>query len=275
MKEATTAGREFVLRWPLCDPDSSGGARSGVLCARPFGHRAEDLDVDLLHAPVPSALTALFARCLRGDGGSELSESELWRWTVTRRMQALLAVASASGGTRRETAVVCPEPECRQTMQIELDLRAFRRSCDDETFRFSPDGAAEFVFRLPNGLDQLRFVQELDDDPLRLVPELIASGDLQAFRPEWLPLLEAELEERDPFTVLELSATCPGCGASNSHHFDLEAFLLRDLARKQTALLEAIHRIARAYHWSEREILALPPHRRDYYLGRIDREVLQ
>jgi hypothetical protein len=37
-------------------------------------------------------------------------------------------------------------------------------------------------------------------------------------------------------------------------------------------LLDAVHQLARAYHWSEREILALPRERRRQYLARVREE---
>ena len=45
----------------------------------------------------------------------------------------------------------------------------------------------------------------------------------------------------------------------------------RELRVAARRILREVDSIARVYHWSEGEILALPRERRQYYLSRIDR----
>ena len=52
---------------------------------------------------------------------------------------------------------------------------------------------------------------------------------------------------------------------------DLEATCLALLAAEQPRLIDDIHALARAYHWTEAEVLAVPPRRRRQYLDRIER----
>jgi hypothetical protein len=51
---------------------------------------------------------------------------------------------------------------------------------------------------------------------------------------------------------------------------DLEALALVRLRAVQRKLVDAVHRLALAYHWTETEILALPSWRRERYLALID-----
>ncbi len=70
--------------------------------------------------------------------------------------------------------------------------------------------------------------------------------------------------------TLQLSICCPVCNNDMKHEFDLEGHLLTILASEQKQLLNQIHHLASVYNWTEREILALTPKRRDYYLARIE-----
>jgi hypothetical protein len=64
-------------------------------------------------------------------------------------------------------------------------------------------------------------------------------------------------------TALRLTARCPACCESADVEFDLERHLLASAAARQARLLDTVHRLARAYHWSEREI-PLPRGRREH-----------
>lgn len=73
----------------------------------------------------------------------------------------------------------------------------------------------------------------------------------------------AELDpQADPFVDL----TCPACGHRWEAPVDIGMVLARDIDLAAGRLLIDIHDLARGYHWTEPEILALPPHRRAGYL---------
>ena len=48
---------------------------------------------------------------------------------------------------------------------------------------------------------------------------------------------------------------------------DLEMAGLEALFQEQTRVLDEIHLLARAYHWTESEVLAVSPQRRAFYLA--------
>jgi hypothetical protein len=74
------------------------------------------------------------------------------------------------------------------------------------------------------------------------------------------------MAEHDPQAELELDLSCPSCGAAFSVDLDAGTFLLQELDARGAQLLEDVHALAMHYHWSEPEILALPPRRRERYL---------
>jgi hypothetical protein len=71
-----------------------------------------------------------------------------------------------------------------------------------------------------------------------------------------------------PDVADELTLTCPSCGAATQARLDPLTFAFP--TRK--ALLAEVHQIARAYHWRESEILALPATRRRAYAAMIRAE---
>lgn len=81
--------------------------------------------------------------------------------------------------------------------------------------------------------------------------------------------LIAALEARAAGLALEIGTACTECGASMVLPFDVAAFLDAELGARAARLLDEVHEIASAYHWSERQILALPTPRRHDYLSRI------
>lgn len=71
-----------------------------------------------------------------------------------------------------------------------------------------------------------------------------------------------------PDVADQISLTCPSCHAPTEARLDPLTFAFPS----QKGLLREVHRIARAYHWRESEILALPASRRRAYAEMIRAE---
>ncbi len=67
----------------------------------------------------------------------------------------------------------------------------------------------------------------------------------------------------------EVEGRCPECGTPLLLYLDVQEFTLAELRDQARHVLDDIHLLARAYHWPESEILALPRVRRMYYAERI------
>jgi len=78
------------------------------------------------------------------------------------------------------------------------------------------------------------------------------------------------LSEADPQADIELALTCAACGHDWRTHFDIVRFLWAEIEHYGARVLRDVHRLARAYGWSERETLALSPRRRRRYLEMVD-----
>src|SRR5262249_2505885 len=131
--------------------------------------------------------------------------------------------------------------------------------------------------RLPRGVDQRQW-RAAAADAAAMATRLIESIDDAVPAPgwrvpqDWIGGVDAALARHDPHTVLELQTACPGCDGVNSVACGLEGAILRELRAAQRRLIDDVHGLAAAYHWSEASICSLPPWRRRAYLARIERE---
>jgi hypothetical protein len=78
--------------------------------------------------------------------------------------------------------------------------------------------------------------------------------------------VEQELEALDPAADILLEFNCPACAARWPEVFDIGEILWADIRRQAVRILSDVAELARIYHWSEREILAMPAGRRHFYL---------
>ena len=79
-------------------------------------------------------------------------------------------------------------------------------------------------------------------------------------------MLESRMAQADPQANIQLALGCPACGHSWLALFDIVGFFWREIDTWARRVLRDIHTLALAYGWSEAEILALSPWRRQFYL---------
>ncbi|HEX8262341.1 MAG TPA: hypothetical protein VF547_05650, partial [Allosphingosinicella sp.] len=75
------------------------------------------------------------------------------------------------------------------------------------------------------------------------------------------------LEALDPGADTTIEVPCPHCGREQELRLDPAAFVWEELAARAPRILRDVADLARAYHWSERDILAMPAARRAFYLA--------
>ncbi len=137
-----------------------------------------------------------------------------------------------------------------------------------------PDSSTEievdgFRFRLPTSRDLAMIADELD---LQAAARRLLEGCCVA-RPagdpvtaQWPARADAALEAADPLADPRLALSCPACGRHLDAVLDPGALLWDDVAAFARDLLGQVHALARAYGWTEPEVLALSPRRRAAYL---------
>ena len=78
------------------------------------------------------------------------------------------------------------------------------------------------------------------------------------------------LELADPAALIRFALACPGCAHQWSSAFDVGAAMWSEVQRAAETLLLEVDALARAYGWSEREVLCLSPARRAAYLQLVE-----
>lgn len=262
--------------WP--PPGGASAADAGCFLARAFGTALADLDTDFAAQPRALVVTALLAACLRDVDGNSFPTDALWNWSVAARLQGLLAIGCETAGARTTAVATCSRPGCGEHIELELALTDFALDPPAGIDWQTPHRQAARV-RLPSGSDQLAWFHHHragnTADPAWLARRLIVSLDAELpaetwpLPSSWLAALGTALADADPLTALTVAAHCPACATELAIAVDLEYLLLDLCRRRQRALLDDIHQLAGAYHWSEADIVALPAWRRARYLSRI------
>lgn len=257
------------------DRRNTGGGRFPPQGPR-FPAKPADLDIDF---SIPDRVR-LASMVVANSLGIETAD--VLGWNLNRRVGALAAIASVTFGDVLTWQVPCPSPACGQSMELELRLEPFLSALGSaETFEYRPAPGSCLTVRLPTGLDQQTW-STLTGPPqerfLAMASRLVESlnGSLPAagwqLPAEWLDGVEEQLSARDPFTISEADLECPSCGSRHTRELDIEKVILARFSQEQRRSMEDVHRLASVYHWSEAEVLALPPSRRTFYLHRAEAE---
>ena len=234
---------------------------------RPFGDRAADLELDL--AGVDAACDVLHA-CIEGAAPAREELAEL---SLGDRIAALLTLARSVDERPLESTMRCGSCGVQlETLLSPDELVAYHaRASADGCARAKLDDGSELLLRLPTVRDfeswreRAAGVEELARDLTldgRALPSPLPAA--------WAAAIERALGDADPLVDFRLAIDCPDCGAHGRYPLDLEALALERLRRAHGELLVTVHRLASAYHWSEREILSLPAARRRIYLSMIE-----
>jgi hypothetical protein len=203
------------------------------------------------------------------------SAEELARLPVGRRDALLLDLREAAFGSRLDCTVACPA--CGALLEFSCavsDLRSGDAGDPATPLRVHRDGY-QADFRLPTTHDLLA----VEPHPERAAAARsllarcldVARRDGAIVPAESLPddLVE-EIERRmasaDPQADTRVELSCPGCGHRWVAAFDIVSFLWSEVSAWATRTLGEVHGLARAYGWTEGEILRLSARRRRLYL---------
>jgi hypothetical protein len=181
---------------------------------------------------------------------------------LSARDRALLAVRARRFGD----AIRCRERCARCGEVLELDLTAAAIGLAPTTPAFPPAPCATLpdgtAIRAVTAADMAAAETASDAAAARaLLVALVAPGAADG------PEIDAALEALDPAADVEIALPCPACGDTTMRAFDAAQFVWREIAARVPRILREVAELARAFHWSERDILALPPSRRALYLA--------
>lgn len=222
-------------------------------------------------APAQRA-TAAVAVALPGRSRTELGELSLGA-----RDRLLLGLLGADTTAVIEGVIDCEA--CAEPIELTISCAQLLGSpppAQPEPFAY--DGW-RIRWRLPTG-DDLAAAGQLDDDtdlPAFLLARCVldVQGPTGPATVHDLPdtvrsRLIDTIDDWDPLTDIRLQAACPCCGAAQSVDLDVATLVWTEIATQATMLLHEVHTLARAYGWSQSEVLALSTRRRRAYVRLAD-----
>lgn len=191
------------------------------------------------------------------------------------RDAALLDLRTTLFGAWMDGVVRCPA--CAVEFDLPLDLTTLEQASPPAAaVRIEADGYAAFV-RPPASGDLSALDDRLPDTAFaealfKRCVDRPTQGDrpvaVEALPPSFRVAAAAELDARG-FESPSVDLTCGECGHGWRAPIDIARTLIGELEGWVGRLLDDVHRIASAYHWSERDILAMPMRRRLFYLEAI------
>jgi len=227
-------------------------------------------------APLSPAQRALL---MLSAGREDQAAREAGGLSVGRRDSRLLSLRVATFGSRMTGLADCPV--CATALEWSVDARDVGLSEDASpssqpyTLRL---GDWEVRFGLPTAQDlaDLPSGDGLEANRRRLlgacVIEALKGGkpvDAQELPYEFQSALSARMAELDPQAEIHMALHCPACGHDWMGVFDVATYLWAEMSVLAERLLREVHEMASAYGWSEADILAMRPGRREAYLEMI------
>jgi hypothetical protein len=217
------------------------------------------------------------ARALLAFACPELGDADLDRQPLGHRDRQLIRLREATFGTRLELRADCPR--CGDMLELELDTR------DLIVPDPSPRAAARLRrFDIAGRRLRLRPLTGADVAAALHAPAWDAARDVilrrccsdcdtglpadpDAFAEDDKAAIARRLERLDPQADLTLDVACFACGEGWRPLLDVAEVFWREIRTRAGLIVGDIHDLARAFHWTEAEILALSPKRRQTYLS--------
>lgn len=205
----------------------------------------------------------------------DVEEPAALAWlTLGSRDARLLELHAALGGRLLDAAAPCPA--CGELAEFSVDP-AELAAVEDRAADPGPIEADGFVVSW-RPLDSGDLAAATDaGDATSAESVLLSRCVLAATGPDGevtatdlpervLDALESALLAADPLSEVLAGVECPACGTEFVVDVDVAGFVWAELRARALALLREVHVLARAYGWTEREVLALGDRRRAAYL---------
>lgn len=195
--------------------------------------------------------------------------------SIGRRDRLLLELRVATFGPVLDCRARCPA--CDEPLSFSVAIAALTdalRTDPPPEIRFRHE-SFEVGARVPNCADLLAIGSDgtAHDLARRCLTSLRQDGvelDCAAAPSPLLDALDAELAASDAERPTALALICPACSHAWDHELDAARFVWAELDAWGSRVIDEVHRLASAYHWSEAEILRLGYRRRQRYLELVD-----
>ncbi|MGW2250055.1 hypothetical protein ACWCXH_07635 [Kitasatospora sp. NPDC001660] len=201
-------------------------------------------------------------------GGDPAAVADL---AVGRREELVLGLRVRCFGPGLPCAVTCPS--CRTELELDLTAQDVTPAPPDGE-RVVRAGGFELAFR-PVTTRDLLAVRGAPHAGARqallgrVLTSAVADGrpvGVDALPADVLEALAGALAAQDPQADVRLDLDCAECGHTWTSPFDASGYLWAELDAHARRLLHDVHTLATAYGWTEPDVLAVGPERRQLYL---------
>jgi len=219
--------------------------------------------------PVKRALVLLAGSC------SKMSLDELAKLSIGQRDSLLFRLRECTFGPQVVCLATCPV--CGERLELTFNIEDILVAPEvnpDEDLAVVVSGY-ELRFRLPNSLDLIAIVGSENTES---ACDLLLNRCILAIRHNGVQIAVDRLptevvnavvelmEQADPQADVRLNLTCSACAHRWEATFDIVQFFWSEIESWTRRILFEVHLLARAYGWSEANILAMSPKRRQLYL---------
>ena len=247
-------------------------------CRRDWSFRTltGEVELSILEAgrdrrSVPQRVTAVLTAALAELGGAAAQPETVRALSVADRQYLMRRLAVEIGIEESWIRATCPDCGAAFDIPVRHGELPVKPAGEGYPFVTVETSFGPVRFRVPDGADQEAVAGIPDPREARRAlasrcahqEEAPLAGELSD---EDLDRAEAALEEVAPEVVTRAQAACPDCGQAAEVHLDPYVCF----GAANSGLFLDVHALASAYHWSEREILALPSDRRRLYLSLVD-----
>jgi len=184
--------------------------------------------------------------------------------TAGARQAALLEFYASNFGERLDGVAACPGCATEVELNVPVAELVSRMPEPEPVEPFDVDGVT-VRWRLPAAADLAASARCADpgEGAVLLLERIGGGAELSDPARE---ALAQRVAAADPFADISFELSCPECGASWESPLDIGEFVWAGLRSAARRLLGEVDELARAYGWSEAQILSLSQRRRNSYL---------
>ncbi|MCQ8771572.1 hypothetical protein [Streptomyces telluris] len=216
----------------------------------------------------PRGRALLLARTAAGDA------EPVADLTLAALHALLLGFRERAFGSSLPCAADCPV--CKEPLEVAVESEELRPSAPaavpgartaPPTGSFRADGC-DVTYRALTLRDLLAVANGGRDVRRALLQRCVVSAtpDAGSLPGNVLEEVARRLPGIDPGAETTVALECPGCGHAWSAEVDVAGHLWAEIEGYARRLLYEVHALARAYGWTEQDVLAVSPARRRFYL---------
>lgn len=194
---------------------------------------------------------------------------------IGRRDATLLTLREWTFGSAVSSLVHCPA--CGDRLEVSFGIDDLRAPARSEPMLSLRAHGYEIDVRLPTSVDLID-VEGMPDARRQLLRRCVRGARRRGRRRPFsqlparvLDAVDRGLSEADSQASVRAELSCPTCAHRWQALFDIVSFFWEELGHWVRRTLRDVHVLASAYGWSEADVLALSPWRRQYYLQLVQR----